>query len=92
MDKFHLFLDEQQQAIAIADHPTALDEAPYDRITARLGLVDADEVSAILTRQGGLSIHADGQIKVHPQRPPCHQDSEPDRVCLATSSRRMARR
>lgn len=69
MHQFHLFFDENQQAIVIENDPLALDAAPYERMVTRgSGLKDAGAAQAVLSRCGGLVVYADGRIlEVGPQ-------------------------
>ncbi len=63
MNRYYLFLDADNRAIVVEDHPQALDEAPYDRIVHRLADRPVDALSAdqLLSRHGGIVISADGQ-------------------------------
>ena len=61
MNKYHLFFDDNLQAIVIEDDPKALDAAPYERMTIRRGLADALTADFWLRANGGVAVYADGR-------------------------------
>lgn len=66
MDRYHLFFDDNGEAIVIEADPAALDRAPYDRMVRRHSrqLVDAAFADLALQMHGGIAIYADRQVRV----------------------------